>query len=59
MYLSVAASAVSAFAVVALSSVLSTTVGSGVTGVFAVVNVAASDFSDTFPAASTASISTL
>ena len=41
MYLSVAASAASAFAVVALSSVLSTTVGSGFTASFFVVNVAA------------------
>ena len=35
------------------------TLGASVSTAFAVVNVAASDFSDTFPAASTASISTL
>lgn len=35
------------------------TLGASVSTAFAVVNVAVSDFSDTFPAASTASISTL
>ena len=58
MYLSVAASAASAFAVVALSSVLSTTVGSGFTASFFVVNVAAA-FADTLLFVSTASTSTV
>ena len=58
MYLSVAASAVSAFAVVALSSVLSTTVGSGFTASFFVVNVTAA-FADTLLFVSTASTSTV
>ena len=58
MYLSVAASAVSAFATFSFSAVLSTTIGSGSgsgsTVSFSVVKVTAYDGSDSFPAASTA-----